>query len=356
MTDNKPMEVLKKQLMNYLIERKCAKNNQDNYRYALNGMIDYCNRNNDGYYSDEAIAKYVAEKYDIHDYYSFHSCDNHYLSQICRICKILKDLNENRIPENRYLAKTECLSISEFANAIDDFHKYFPTNTLGKEMKYVPHIYSDEELKRFFYCTDHNCHFSPEVPYRQLVMPLIFRTIYCCGLRPGEATNLKAKDVDLEKGTLTILASKYDTDRIVPLSKSLLSMYLEYAPIVHVDFKSNAPFFPGYHGKPITNNNLNANFRKFLFQAGISYGGRGKGPRIYDFRHTFAVNCLKNLVQRGADMKTYYPILKTYMGHSFFKYTEYYLRLTKNMYPDIGEKLNATLGGVIPEVWGDECE
>lgn len=54
MTDNKPMEVLKKQLMNYLIERKCAKNNQDNYRYALNGMIDYCNRNNDGYYSDEA--------------------------------------------------------------------------------------------------------------------------------------------------------------------------------------------------------------------------------------------------------------------------------------------------------------
>lgn len=34
-------------------------------------------------------------------------------------------MNENRIPENRYLAKTECLSISEFANAIDDFHKYY---------------------------------------------------------------------------------------------------------------------------------------------------------------------------------------------------------------------------------------
>lgn len=174
---------------------------------------------------------------------------------------------------------TPVAHLAMYMNKLGQKAYVFPTNTLGKEMKYVPHIYSDEELKRFFYCTDHNCHFSPEVPYRQLVMPLIFRTIYCCGLRPGEATNLKAKDVDLEKGTLTILASKYDTDRIVPLSKSLLSMYLEYAPIVHVDFKSNAPFFPGYHGKPITNNNLNANFRKFLFQAGISYGGRGKGPR-----------------------------------------------------------------------------
>ena len=251
---------------------------------------------------------------------------------------------------------TPVAHLALYMNKLGQKAYVFPTNTLGKEIKYVPYIYSDEELKRFFYCTDHNCHYSSEVPYRQLVMPLIFRTIYCCGLRPGEATELKVKDVDLEKGTLTILASKYDTDRIVPLSKSLLSMYLEYVPKVHANFNDDAPFFPGYQGKPITNDNLNANFRRFLYQAGISHGGRGKDPRIYDFRHTFAVNCLKSLVQRGADMNVYYPILKTYMGHSFFKYTEYYLRLTKNMYPDISEKLKASLGDVIPEVWGDDSE
>ena len=48
------------------------------------------------------------------------------------------------------------------------------------------------------------------------------------------------------------------------------------------------------------------------------YAGRGKGPRIYDFRHTFAVNCLRNLVMSDKSMNAYYPILKTYMGHSFF--------------------------------------
>lgn len=125
MADNKPMETLAKQLMDYLVDRKCAKCNQDNYRYALSGIIDYCNCNNDGYYSEDIIAKYVAEKYDIHDYYSYNSRENHYLSKICRICKMLKDLNEGRTPESRYLIKSECLSIREFSDVIEDFHKYY---------------------------------------------------------------------------------------------------------------------------------------------------------------------------------------------------------------------------------------
>ena len=52
-------------------------------------------------------------------------------------------------------------------------------------------------------------------------------------------------------------------------------------------------------------------------------------------------------------MNVYYPILKTYMGHSFFKYTAYYLKLTQNMYPDICEKLSRKLGDIIPEIGGD---
>ena len=40
MTDNKPMEVLKKQLMNYLIERKCAKNNICKHPQMRNALIE----------------------------------------------------------------------------------------------------------------------------------------------------------------------------------------------------------------------------------------------------------------------------------------------------------------------------
>lgn len=75
-------------------------------------------------------------------------------------------------------------------------------------------------------------------------------------------------------------------------------------------------------------------------------------PRIHDFRHTFAVNCLKKFVNEGKDLTAYLPILKTYMGHSKFKSTEYYLKLTNDMFPDILEKVNSYTGKAIPRIGG----
>lgn len=48
--------------------------------------------------------------------------------------------------------------------------------------------------------------------------------------------------------------------------------------------------------------NICTNFHRFLRKAGISYGGKGKGPRVYDLRHTFAVHCLRHLVLSGKDI------------------------------------------------------
>lgn len=48
--------------------------------------------------------------------------------------------------------------------------------------------------------------------------------------------------------------------------------------------------------------NIYTNFHRFLRKAGISYGGKGKGPRVYDLRHTFAVHCLRHLVLSGKDI------------------------------------------------------
>lgn len=49
---------------------------------------------------------------------------------------------------------------------------YYP-----KEEKYIPHIYSKDELARFFAETD-KCQYCYECPHRHLIMPLIFRMIY----------------------------------------------------------------------------------------------------------------------------------------------------------------------------------
>jgi len=205
-------------------------------------------------------------------------------------------------------------------------------------------------LKRLFRQID-CCHYSPIVPYRHLIMPVLFRMFYCCGLRPGEPLRLKVSDVDLPSGVLIIRDSKYGNDRLAPMSEELAELCREYAKAVPLS--SEGYFFSKPDGEPISTMNIFSNFRRFLYRAGISYGGKGNGPRLYDFRHTFAVHCLKRFVESGKNMNSYHQLLKTYMGHSFFKYTSYYLRMTKEMFPDIRQKLEDRYAGLIPALGGE---
>ena len=156
---------------------------------------------------------------------------------------------------------------------------YYPT-----EQQYVPYIYTKDELTRFFAETD-KCRYSSEFPYRHLIMPVIFRMLYTCGLRVSEARLLKVEDVDLENGILRINHSKKDNSRLVPMADSLLKRCRQYAEMVRPSLVAEDYFFPAFNGNPMTLQNVYKNFRKFLWRAGISHGGKGHGPRVHDFRY-----------------------------------------------------------------------
>ena len=224
---------------------------------------------------------------------------------------------------------------------------YYPTET-----QYIPHIYTADELTKFFAETD-KCHYCSEHPYRHLIMPVFFRMIYTCGLRVSEARLLRVGDVDIENGILAICHSKKDNDRLVPMSDYLTAHCRHYSEKVHPHPKQEDIYFPALNEKPMTTGNVYNNFRRFLWCARISHGGRGYGPRIHDFRHSFAVHCLKKWVQQKIDLAVYLPVLKTYMGHYSFADTAYYLRLTADVFPDITLKLETLYQGIIPALGGD---
>ncbi len=186
--------------------------------------------------------------------------------------------------------------------------------------QYVPHIYTEDELQRFFHQTDQCC-FVSGCPDRHLIMPVLFRMVYACGLRSSEARLLKVEDVDVETGTLSICHSKKDNSRLVVMSDDLTSRCRRFSENMHRLSKGSDWFFPGLNGNPMTVGNVYHNFRRFLWRAGISHGGRGKGPRVQDFRHTYACHCLKKWVIQGKDLGSYLPVLKTYMGHDSFEET-----------------------------------
>ena len=187
-------------------------------------------------------------------------------------------------------------------------------------------------------------------------MPVLFRTIYACGLRCSEARLLRVRDVDIEIGVLQIRDAKGGKDRQLPVSEPLRERFAEY----HATLAGQPGwewFFPGATpGVPLTLNNVNHNFRRFLWQARIPHGGRGHGPRVHDLRHAMAVNNLRSWFARGENVSALLPVLQTYLGHSSIGDTAYYLRLTAESYPDLIARVTQAFGDIVPPATGGPAD
>ena len=122
-------------------------------------------------------------------------------------------------------------------------------------------------------------------PRRHLIMPVLFRVLYCCGLRANEALKLKGEDVDLQQGILTIRNSKNGKTRYVPMSAELTKVCADYDKTRLVGPPGSDWFFAAPDGGRYDIRAIYDTFRTLLWKAGISHGGRGKGPRLHDFRH-----------------------------------------------------------------------
>lgn len=254
--------------------------------------------------------------------------------------------------ENQNARASVIRQFGKYLDSIGSTAYIIPKGYYPSAKQYMPYIYTIDELKRFFAETD-KCKYCCECPYRHLSMPVIFRMIYMCGLRLSEARLLKVADVDLANGVLTINHSKKDNSRLVPMSDTLASLCRNFAAKVHKHPKEEDYFFPALsYDKPMTMWNLYHNFRRFLWRAGISHGGKGYGPRIHDLRHTYACHCLKKWVAQEKDLAVYLPVLKTYMGHDSFRDTAYYLRLTADIFPNITLKLESHYANIIPKLAG----
>ena len=215
--------------------------------------------------------------------------------------------------------------------------------------QYIPYIFSESELAQIFTAVD-MIQPSSTSPHRHLILPLLFRILYGCGLRISEALNLRTDDVDLEKGTLTIRQAKLDKDRIVPMAESLIERCRQYLQKMHLDNAQNTYFFPSPHGGRYSTDRIYDYFRSFLWNAGISHGGRGHGPRLHDLRHTYSVHCLKKWVLNKNDLTALLPYLSAYLGHVDLRSTQYYLRLTADLYPAILSVVETNFSNLIPEV------
>lgn len=218
------------------------------------------------------------------------------------------------------------------------------------EPRYVPYIFSENEIINIIQAADSLRQNYGKTRFH-IIFPVILRVLYGSGLRISEALRLRIQDVDLENGSLCIFDGKFEKSRRIPISDSLrlvLERYYE-TNFDYINSFDDEFFFPNPNGEQYSQRTFYDKFREILWKAGISHRGKGYGPRVHDLRHTFAVRSLHQSIASGTDPYVALTSLMVYLGHSKIRSTEYYLRLTSDIYPEILEKIQTLSDLMIPE-------
>lgn len=223
-----------------------------------------------------------------------------------------------------------------------------PTDLVPKGARYVPHLYTIEELRTFFDVLD-EIPAKKGFPIRHLVIPTLFRLIYCCGLRPAEARKLRVENVDLPNGRLTILESKGHKDRVVPLAGDMWELCRRYHAKVCRIMPGRELFFPDSNGNLYTKKWAEKTFRVQWGKTGISQSGANP-PRIYDLRHSFVTHRLYLWMKDGKDVTAYLPYLSAYLGHAQLSDTAYYIHLVPGVFENMAGFDFSNRECLLPEV------
>lgn len=239
---------------------------------------------------------------------------------------ITREMVDNWLEKKRYSANSQASFIScirqytRFINFLGG-NAFVPDDDYSvRRIPFFPYVFTDFELKTLFDSFDgcvggtRNKNFHPE-----LVVPPIFRVMYCCGMRPSEPLRLFCNDVNLESGDVYIRETKNNKDRHIIMSEDLRSLCSKYD-----EMAGDRTWFFEHEGKPYSIGWVDSQFRSCWNRSGLQAHGR---PRPYDLRHAFATRNIMKWIDKNLDVMALLPFLSTYMGHAEIISTLYYVHI-----------------------------
>ena len=146
----------------------------------------------------------------------------------------------------------------------------------------------------------------------------MLETLYACGLRVSELTNLKISNLYLDVGFVRVIG-KNNKERMVPIGASAVKHITLY---IQTDRKQQANIQKGFEDFVFLNRRGKSLSRVMVFnivkQAALE-AGLSKNISPHTFRHSFATH----LVEGGADLRAVQEML----GHESIVTTEIYTHL-----------------------------
>jgi integrase/recombinase XerD len=217
---------------------------------------------------------------------------------------------------------------AQWLSSFDAMHEVPPRGLLpGSVRRPRPYIYSDDQIGMIIAA-------AKELPsiygLRGLTNSTLFGLIAVTGLRISEALALDRNDLDIVNGVLRVRQGKLGKERLLPLDPSVVTHLIEYlAERDRLIGHPAAPLFVTDKATRLTDCSARYNFAQACQQIGLRthqpYCKHGRGPRIHDLRHSFAVKTMINWYRTRKDPAREMIRLTTYLGHGNPSNTYWYL-------------------------------
>jgi integrase/recombinase XerD len=235
-------------------------------------------------------------------------------------------------------------------------HTHIPLikRTAKYRSTFIPHIFTKNELKRLVHASDtiNVGHTWSNLP---VIYPVLLRVLIGCGTRITETLHIRIEDIDFDHDCITLYNAKGGKDRIIGVSDDVLSYIRKLYLQIHQG-QGKGYLFTQSDGHLYTADRCYHVFRKLLLLANIPHGGKDKGPRVHDIRHTYATFALRQLVTSGLNLQIALKYLSVYLGHYDTVVTEKYVHFCPDLISQFVSTVNEIAASVLPKEVADELK
>jgi integrase/recombinase XerD len=202
------------------------------------------------------------------------------------------------------------------------------------EHSFAPFIFSPEQTEQLIGAVCNRIRKEPRYYLKDLSEYMAIALIARCGLRIKEPLRLHLHHYRCHERTIYIEKTKFNKDRLIPVPTSValeLDNYLSVRDALMGE-DQNPYLFVRNKQKGLSDPRLRFIFHRAVHDIGIDRPRQVIGhmifasPTPHSLRHSFAVNTLKRVKERGNCPKKALPVLAIYMGHRVFQYTAKYLK------------------------------
>lgn len=211
---------------------------------------------------------------------------------------------------------------------------------LPHRTRYAPSIFTRSQVRTIMAMARR---IGPPGSLRPMLLATLIGVLAATGLRIGEALKLTLADVDLTRRVLLIRQTKFHKSRPVPISLSTaraLSVFLDQRQAAGFSTVPTAPVFVNPEGQAYSQARVGGLFREITRTSGLRGPVGARGPRLHDFRHSFAVQRLVTWYRQGEPLAAKLPLLSTYLGHTTLTGTEVYLHATAELLEEAGQRFH----------------